>query len=186
MISRMTDQKGFDLIRDSAEQTLKQDVQMLFLGTGEERYEGFCRELTRRYPEQVSATIGFDEALARRIEAGADMYLMPSRFEPCGLNQMYSSRYGTIPIVRQVGGLADSVIDADAEHLADGTATGFCFTESSGDALSGQIFRAVKTYHNKPVWTQLIRNGMRRDWSWNRSATEYISVYQRAVSKRAN
>ena len=186
MISRMTDQKGFDLIRDCAEQTLQQDLQLLFLGTGEERYEEFCRELMQRHPGKVSATIGFDETLAHRIEAGADLYLMPSRFEPCGLNQMYSSQYGTIPIVRQIGGLADSVIDAETEHLADGTATGFCFSESSGEALAGQIFRAVEMFQNKPVWTQLIRNGMRRDWSWNRSARDYVSVYQRAVAKRAS
>jgi len=186
MISRMTEQKGFDLIRDCAEQTLKQDVQMLFLGTGEDCYEDFCRELMQRYPQQVSATIGFDEALAHRIEAGVDLFLMPSRFEPCGLNQMYSSQYGTIPIVRQIGGLADSVTDADAERLADGTATGFCFAESTADALFEQVSRAVEIYHNKPVWTQLIRNGMRRDWSWNRSAAEYVSVYQRAVAKRVN
>ena len=180
MISRMTDQKGFDLIRDSAESTLEQDIQLLFLGTGEEQYEELCRELMRRYPGRVSTTIGFDERLAHRIEAGADIYLMPSRFEPCGLNQMYSLRYGTIPIVHRVGGLADSVIDADAEHLADGTATGFCFSESTGEAFSRQISRALETYYNKPVWTKLIRNGMRRDWSWNRSAAEYVSVYQRA------
>ena len=185
MISRLTDQKGFDLIAESADEILQHDLQLAFLGTGEERYERLVADLAYKHPEKVAATIGFDETLAHQIEAGADIYLMPSRYEPSGLNQMYSLRYGTVPIVRTVGGLADSVVDAVYENLVDETATGFQFSEYSSRALSQQIARAVETFKDKQTWGQLVRTGMRQDWSWNRSAAEYVTTYERAAAKQA-
>lgn len=184
MISRMTDQKGFDLIAECATEILQHDLQMVFLGTGEERYEHLLKRLSAEFPEKVAATIGFNEGLAHEIEAGADAYLMPSRFEPCGLNQMYSLVYGTVPVVRTVGGLADSVVDATAENLQSGTANGFRFDAYTSIELARQVRRALDAYHDHPTWQALIENGMRRDWSWNRSASEYIEVYQRAIERR--
>ncbi len=184
MVSRMTNQKGLDLIAGCIEDVLAADVQFAFLGTGDEHYEELLRDLARRYPEKVSATIGFDEALAHRIEAGADIYLMPSAYEPCGLNQMYSLAYGTVPIVRATGGLADSVVDATPESLAAGNANGFSFREYSVPVLCDQMFRAMQQYQNKTSWLPLIKTGMTKDWSWKRSAAEYQHVYEKALSKR--
>jgi starch synthase len=183
MISRMTSQKGLDLIRDCADRLLKQDVQFSFLGTGDEEFEDFLKDLSVRYPNRVATKIGFDENLAHRIEAGADGYLMPSRFEPCGLNQMYSLRYGTVPIVRSVGGLADSVVDTNDETLADKRATGFRFDEYSSTAFAERVERAVRLFHDKSTWKQVAQTGMQQDLSWNRSAAEYETVYQKALDK---
>jgi starch synthase len=184
MISRMTDQKGFDLISDCADDVLNRDLQMVFLGTGDSKYEQMLVRLSRRYPDKLKATIGFDEKLAHQIEAGADSYLMPSRFEPSGLNQMYSLIYGTVPIVRSVGGLADSVVDASPANLAAGTANGFSFREYDDRALYEQVCRAVDMYTDRPTWLQLVKNGMGRDWSWNRSAQGYVETYERGLAKR--
>ncbi|MFQ5730831.1 MAG: glycogen synthase GlgA [Planctomycetaceae bacterium] len=185
MISRMTAQKGLDLISQCADRMLRQNVQLSFLGRGDGRYEQFLTDLSTRYPRQVSTTIGFDEELAHRIEAAADAYLMPSRFEPCGLNQMYSLRYGTVPIVRSVGGLADSVVDTNDETLAERRATGFRFDEYRSAAFSERFDRAVELYRDKNTWKQLAQTGMRQDLSWNRSAAEYETVYRRARDKAA-
>lgn len=183
MISRMTEQKGFDLIAASAETMLELDLQVAFLGTGDEEFEQFIRELVERVPEKAAAVIGFDEALAHQMEAGADIYLMPSRFEPCGLNQMYSMAYGAVPIVHAIGGLADSVVDATAEHLAAGTANGFRFEVYRAEELLRQIRRAIELYEERSVWEQLVHAGMEHDWSWSRSAAEYVEVYRRARSQ---
>ena len=180
----MADQKGFDLITGAAERILKQNLQLVFLGTGDPFYEGQLRELAGRYPGKVAAEIGFDESLAHQIEAGADMFLMPSRFEPCGLNQMYSLRYGTVPIVRNVGGLADSVENFESESESLQTATGFVFIDYSKELLAETIEKAVSYYRMPDVWKQIVRNGMSRDWSWNRSAQEYVSVYRKAMERR--
>mgnify|MGYP002526085338 CR=1 FL=1 len=180
MISRLTDQKGLDLTVDCFDQAMELDLQMTFLGTGDARYEDFLSDAARRHPEKIATTIGFDDALARRIEAGADIFLMPSRYEPCGLNQMYSQMYGTVPIVRRVGGLADSVVDASGENLQAGTATGFCFDNYESDALLEQIQRAVRSYADRSEWMKLVQTGMQQDWSWKRSAAEYLTVYDRA------
>jgi len=185
MISRMTAQKGLDLISECADELLQNDVQLSFLGTGESEYERFLERLSFRYPGQVAATIGFDEELAHRIEGGADGYLMPSRFEPCGLNQMYSLRYGTVPIVRSVGGLADSVVDTNEETLAEHRATGFRFDEYSPQAFADRVGRAVDLYQDRKTWKQVAQTGMRQDLSWNRSAAEYETVYRKAEEKIA-
>jgi len=184
MISRMTPQKGFDLLSECADELLRGDIQLAFLGTGEKKYEQFCTELSSRYPERVAAVIDFDEELAHRIEGGADVYLMPSQFEPCGLNQMYSLRYGAVPVVRAVGGLADSVVDTTPETLAAQTATGFQFKDYTPEALTKRVARAAETFHDRTTWKQLAQTGMREDVSWNRSAAEYEDVYQRARSRK--
>ncbi len=180
MISRMSEQKGFDLIEEVAGELMQQDVQLVFLGTGEKEYETFVRKLATRRPDKVAATIGFDEALAHQIEAASDIYLMPSRFEPCGLNQMYSQAYGTVPVVHAVGGLADSVIDCTPESLADRIATGFQFRTYDAAAFLARLRDALDAYRDDAVWDVLVENGMSCDWSWDRSAEEYEQVYAQA------
>ncbi len=178
MISRMTEQKGFDLIEQCITALLSNDLQLVFLGSGTPRYEQLLTTLQSAFPDKISVTIGFDEALARRIEAGSDAYLMPSRYEPCGLNQMYSMRYGTLPIVHRVGGLADSVVDCNPHTLQEGTATGFVFDRYEGEALSDTVHRAMTVWSNQPQWKQLAHNGMRKDCSWQRSALDYVEMYR--------
>jgi starch synthase len=180
MVSRMVDQKGFDLIAAVVEDLLALDAAWVVLGTGETRYEDLWRLLAQRYPARVAAHLGFDEALAHLIEAGADTFLMPSRFEPCGLNQMYSLRYGTVPIVREVGGLADTVRDYSRD---DPTSTGFVFREYTGAALLECVKRALALFANPPRWRTLQLAGMRQDHSWDRSAREYVKIYDRAMRK---
>lgn len=183
MVSRLTDQKGLDLITSKMEEMICADVQFVFLGTGEPWYEEALRQFQHRYPGRVATVIGFDDGLAHRIEAGADAYLMPSRFEPCGLNQQYSLLYGTLPIVHAVGGLADSVVDTTPETLANGTATGFQFFDYHPDAFVAAVWRAVGLFtHYRADWTQVMRHGMLHDSSWRHSAQEYLDVYQRAIN----
>lgn len=184
-ISRMTDQKGFSLILDAAENLLATDVQMVFLGTGDPYLENAFSTLAQRFPDKVATYIGFDEGLAHQIEAGLDIFLMPSQFEPCGLNQMYSLIYGTVPIVHEVGGLADSVVDASGENLENGTANGFSFWHFDSTVLYRQMRRAIDMYYDQPTWNRLQQTGMTKDWSWKQSAQNYLSVYQRAASTRA-
>ncbi len=186
MISRMSEQKGFDLIQGCINELLKEEIQLVFLGTGDVQYEDFIRELTSRRPDKVAATIGFDEALAHQIEAGADIYLMPSRFEPCGLNQMYSQAYGTVPVVHAVGGLVDSVIDCTPETLADRIATGFHFREYTPASLLARLQDALAAYRNPEVWSVLVDNGMSCDWSWDRSAEVYEQTYETALMQLPN
>lgn len=183
-ISRMTSQKGFSLIGQCADVLLDLDIQLVFLGTGDPRYEALLSELAAKHPEKVSTTIGYNEELSHQIEAGCDIFLMPSEFEPCGLNQMYSLIYGTVPIVRAVGGLADSVIDASDVNRANGTANGFSFTDFRGESLFWNICRARSMFADKTAWRQIQRQGMQRDWSWTHSAGEYVRVYERAIARR--
>ena len=184
MVSRMSDQKGFDLIRECADRILFQDIQIAFLGTGDPRYEDYLRQLALKYPAKVAVYVGFDESLAHQIEAGCDAFLMPSRFEPCGLNQMYSLRYGTLPVVRKVGGLADSVVNVEALTLGDGTATGFVFDDYSAPALAATIERAVELYRQPEIWKRVMKAGMTTDWSWAGSAAHYVDTYRRALERR--
>lgn len=181
MVSRMSWQKGFDLIGETADRLLDRDVQLVFLGNGQPEYEQMCRELAAAHPQKVRAVIGYDETLAHWIEAGADIFLMPSKFEPCGLNQMYSMAYGTPPIVRATGGLADSVIGVTPETLIDGTATGFSFQQHTADEYWQQLDWSLKLFADKPVWRRIQRAGMTHDWSWNRSAREYVALFERAL-----
>jgi len=184
MVSRMSDQKGFDLLTECAERLLFHDIQMAFLGTGDPRFETWLQTLMVQHPTKVAVMIGFDESLAHQIEAGADSFLMPSRFEPCGLNQMYSLRYGTVPIVRRVGGLADSVVDTDSTSLQNETATGFVFDDYTSTALAETVERAIDAYRQSDVWKKIMSQGMSCDWSWDRSAQHYVETYRRALERR--
>ena len=186
LVSRMSWQKGFDLIGACADRLLERDVQLVILGNGQPEYEELCRNLATKYPQKARAVIGYDESLAHQIEAGSDLFLMPSKFEPCGLNQMYSMAYGTPPIVRATGGLTDSVIGATSETLANGTATGFSFRDHEPDQFWQQLDWSLKLFADKPVWRRIQRAGMSRDWSWSRSAREYVALYERAMARRAN
>lgn len=186
MVSRMSWQKGFDLIGVCASRLLERDVQVVFLGNGQPEYEDLCRHLASAHSNKVRAVIGYDESLAHLIEAGSDMFLMPSKFEPCGLNQMYSMAYGTPPVVRATGGLADSVVGATPETLADGTATGFSFRDHDPDQLWQQLDGALKLFADKSNWQRLQHGGMSRDWSWSRSAREYVALYEKALARRAD
>ncbi|MFH5803990.1 glycogen synthase GlgA [Alienimonas sp. DA493] len=186
MISRMTDQKGFDLIAGCAEDLMATGAQFAFLGTGDPRYEGFVRHLSNQYPGQVAGYIGFDNGLAHRIEAGCDAYLMPSLYEPCGLNQMYSLAYGTVPVVHAVGGLADTVVDASPENLEKGTANGFVFDRPVPQALAETVRRAVDCFGEAPEdWAKLVQTGMAADHSWDASAAEYVQLYRAAAARHA-
>jgi starch synthase len=183
-IGRLADQKGFDLIAKLIPQwapTAK--AQWLILGTGEPHYHELFTDLARKYPEKVAVRLGFSNELAHRIEAGADIFLMPSRYEPCGLNQLYSLKYGTVPVVHATGGLADTITNLTEDRLAAGEANGFSFDQYTTAALADALERACKAYANRPVWEQLIRAGMTQDWSWNHSAREYERVYKHAVSR---
>jgi starch synthase len=180
LISRMVDQKGFDLLAALADELPRLDASFVLLGTGERRYEDLWRSLAARHPDRIAVRIGFDEALAHRIEAGADLFLMPSRFEPCGLNQMYSLRYGTVPVVRATGGLADTVRDVNP---ATGKGTGFTFSDPTPAALLGALRRALATYRDRPLWRRIQLAGMRQDCSWDASARQYAGVYERAYNK---
>ncbi|HEX6974328.1 MAG TPA: glycogen synthase GlgA [Vicinamibacterales bacterium] len=178
LISRLTEQKGYDLIAEAIDDLMALDASWVMLGSGEKQYEDGWRALASRHPERVSATIGFDERLAHLIEAGSDMFLMPSHFEPCGLNQMYSHRYGTVPIVRATGGLADTVRDAAEEG-----GTGFTFQQPTAAALVAAVRRALDSFAKPSQWKQIQTAGMRVDHSWDRSAREYVKVYEAATGR---
>jgi starch synthase len=178
VIARLTDQKGMDLMAAAADDLMSLDATWTLLGNGEPRYEELWRSLAARYPDRVAVKIGFDERLAHHIEAGADAFLMPSRFEPCGLNQMYSLRYGTVPIVRATGGLADTVDDYDPET---GEGTGFKFVEYTPAAMLDAIRRALEVYRNGAAWKRIQQRAMQQDHSWDVSAREYVKVYRSAL-----
>jgi starch synthase len=180
MISRLVDQKGFDLLAELADELPRLDAFFVLLGTGERRYEELWRVLAAAHPDRIAARVGFDEALAHRIEGGADLFLMPSRFEPCGLNQMYSLRYGTVPIVRATGGLYDTVQDVDP---ATGEGTGFTFDEYSPVALLATLRRALDMYQDRALWRRIQTAGMQRDFSWDGSARKYAAAYESAYNK---
>jgi starch synthase len=176
-IGRLAHQKGFDLLVEIAPALLKLPAQLAILGSGDAALQEALQALGKANAGQAAVFIGYDESMAHLIEAGADIFLMPSRFEPCGLNQMYSQRYGTPPVVHDTGGLHDSVVDYSADTLEDKTATGFVFAPATGTALLAAVERAVAAYHEKRVWRQLQKNGMARDFSWDASAQRYIALY---------
>ncbi|MBI3247509.1 MAG: glycogen synthase GlgA [Deltaproteobacteria bacterium] len=183
MISRLVDQKGFDLVAAALERLLAMDVRFVVLGSGAQPYEELLTTLSARHPQKFAVRLGFDNALAHQIEAGSDCFLMPSRYEPCGLNQIYSLRYGTIPIVRSTGGLKDTITPFNA---ATGEGTGFVFHEASGDALVSAVTEALRTFADRSAWRQLTRNAMARDFSWDRSAAHYVQLYTQTIAaKRA-
>ncbi len=160
---------------------MEEGVQVVVQGTGEPGLEAAFRAAADAHPGRVTAHIGYDEGRAHRLMAGADMILVPSRFEPCGLTQLYGLRYGTVPVVRRVGGLADTVQDADAQHLADGSATGFSFERAQPAELVQAVRRAVALYRQPPAWQALMRQGMASDFSWDGPARDYIALYEGAL-----
>jgi starch synthase len=185
VISRITPQKGQDLVLAIAPQLIQSGAQLAILGSGDSVLELALRRLASTYPGKVSVVIGYDEGLAHRIEAGADIFLMPSRFEPCGLNQMYSQRYGTLPVVHRTGGLADTVVDATDTTLADGSASGFAFDSATPGAFLTATQRALALYVNPVQWKKLRKNGMQRDFSWESSARQYQALYQSILATDA-
>ena len=177
-VSRFTYQKGYDLLLQIATRLTDIPAQLIVLGSGDHALEQELGDMARRYPEAIAVRVGFDEKLAHLIEAGADSFLMPSRFEPCGLNQMYSQRYGTPPLVHATGGLLDTVVDCTPSTLADGSASGFLFADMTVNSFLDAILRVTAAYHNKPVWRSLMHNGMMKDFSWRASASGYRDVYR--------
>ncbi|MGH7930078.1 MAG: glycogen synthase, partial [Candidatus Binatia bacterium] len=182
MVSRLTPQKGVDLIEKIFDSLMERDLQCVLLGAGEPRYEEFFARAAARYPAKFAVRTGYDEALAHQIEAGADIFLMPSQYEPCGLNQMFSLKYGTIPIVRAIGGLKDTVEDYDTGTR---TGTGFVFMPYDSQELLGAIDRALQVYREKPRWTALRRRAMNKDFSWAGSAQMYDELYRQLVDPQA-
>ena len=179
MVSRLTQQKGSDVVIEAVPQLLKLGAQFAVLGGGDARLENAWRKLAAAHPGKIAVKIGYNEGLGHRIEAGADIFLMPSRFEPCGLNQMYSQRYGTPPVVHKVGGLADTVTHASLENLANGKATGFVLDHLDRHALVEILRRAMILYRHKLAWQKLMRSGMTRDFGWAKSAHQYLGVYKK-------
>ncbi len=174
IISRLADQKGFDILAEDIENIMHLKLQLVLLGTGEPKYHELFLEMKRKYPEHIGVNLGFDAALAQLIYAGSDMFLMPSLYEPCGLGQLISYKYGTVPVVRKTGGLADTVIDG---------MTGFVFEEYSAGALHDAIKRAIEAYNDKKKWRALMLHDMGLDYSWNASAKQYVELYEKALDK---
>lgn len=176
----MVAQKGLDIFMDAFESIVDLDYAIVILGLGEPTYHEMLKSKQAAHPERISLNLAFDEALAHQIEAGCDMFLMPSRYEPCGLNQMYSMKYGTIPVVRKTGGLADTVIDFDASQ----DSTGFVFEDYSPEALLEALRRARRVFDDKAAWLSLVKRAMARDFSWDRSAGEYERVYLESLKRK--
>ena len=181
IVSRFADQKGFDLVADVADEIMEENLAIVALGSGEAKYERMFRQLSEHLPEKLAVKVAYDNTLAHKIEAGADMFLMPSRYEPCGLNQIYSLRYGTVPVVRATGGLDDTIEPFDP---ANGRGTGFKFSEYTGPALLTALREALAAYADKALWRRLQANGMAKDFSWNASALEYGRLYDVARKGR--
>ena len=184
IVSRMVSQKGFDLIAKIMNQLMNMNIQLIVLGSGEAKYQSLFTNYAYYYPHKVGTYIGFSDELSHLIEAGSDMFLMPSNYEPCGLNQIYSLKYGTVPIVRKTGGLADTVQDWN-EYNSYGLdiGNGFSFYDYSPAALLQSIQRAVNDYNHNPVWQKIMKNGMIKDYSWKHSAEQYVELYKKAIGK---
>ena len=182
MVGRLVQQKGIDMVIKALPLLVKSPLQLVILGSGESKYETTLQEWSKKYPDRIAVKIGYNESLAHRIEAGADIFLMPSRFEPCGLNQLYSVRYGTVPIVSYIGGLADTIVDADEVNIAADTATGIVFHEDTQNSFLEAIQRALTLYHKPSVWKRIATTGMEKKFNWELSAQKYMQVYQQAIN----
>jgi starch synthase len=181
MVSRLTDQKGFDLLAEILKELFTLNIGFVLLGTGDQKYHDLFAQVARRYPQKTGVRIAYDDRLAHKIEAGADFFLMPSKYEPCGLNQIYSLKYGTIPIVRATGGLDDTIVNYDP---ATGKGNGFKFTNYDAREFLNQIKRAIGFYFQPKHWKKLLQNAMAADFSWQGSARSYLQLYQKAMKKR--
>jgi starch synthase len=177
-VGRLVEQKGIDLFCAAAERLLELDLQTVFLGSGDPRLAEMLAKLAAANPTKVSVTLGFDNALAHLIEAGSDIFMMPSRFEPCGLNQIYSLRYGTIPVVRRTGGLADTIVDATPENLKSGKATGFTFVTPLPEAFAQSVEHALTVWRNPKAWSRLVQTAMKQDFTWGPSAKRYMDLFK--------
>ena len=182
IVSRFAAQKGFDLIAQIMERLAREEMIIVALGNGDKTYEDLFLRLSKQFPQKIAVKVAYDNAIAHKIEAGSDMFLMPSRYEPCGLNQIYSLKYGTVPIVRATGGLDDTIEHWDPRT---GKGTGFKFTDYNGEALLLTIKEALRAFRDQNSWQQLMRNGMSKDFSWNTSAKEYVRVYERVRQVRS-
>ncbi|TNG00462.1 MAG: glycogen synthase GlgA, partial [Gammaproteobacteria bacterium] len=176
-IGRLVEQKGIDVILQSLRELIELPIQFALLGSGQRQYEEALLSLVESHPDKISIVIGYNEELAHQIEAGVDVFLMPSRFEPCGLNQLYSLRYGTLPIVTNVGGLSDSVIDTTAQTIKDRTATGIVIQGDSAQDLIDAVNRSVTLFQDKDQWREIMTNAMQQDFSWQHSAQQYLTLY---------
>lgn len=181
-VGRLVEQKGIDLMLEIIPELMQRPMQLAMLGSGQAALETALRSAQKQNPDRIGVQIGYDEALAHRIEAGGDAFLMPSRFEPCGLNQIYSLRYGTLPIVRRTGGLADTVVDVSYATLDSASATGFQFNSATPEALLATIDRALNLYAQRTAWTRVIKTAMAQDFSWTRSAKLYIQLYRKTLA----
>lgn len=181
MVSRLTDQKGFDILVPVIDDILKEGYQFVLLGTGEEKYHSLCTAMAQKYPQRMGLKLTFSNKLAHKIEAGSDIFMMPSRYEPCGLNQMYSLKYGTVPLVRATGGLDDTIIDYSTNPS---TGNGFKFAEYTSRALLDEVREAHRYYLSRGEWERIIMNGFKCDFSWDASAKRYVELYQKAISLR--
>jgi starch synthase len=181
MVSRLADQKGWDILGEVIEDFIRRDLQLVILGSGEEKYQRMLTGLCSRHPKNIGVRIGFDNVVAHKIEAGADMFLMPSKYEPCGLNQIYSLKYGTIPIVRATGGLDDTIEDYNP---LTGTGNGFKFSAYSGATLLEAVKRAIAVFSHEKAWNQLAANAMACDFSWGKSSVDYLALYRKLVETR--
>ncbi|OGU28593.1 MAG: starch synthase [Ignavibacteria bacterium GWA2_35_9] len=179
IVSRLYNIKGVDLISEVFPDLMKLNIQMVLLGTGDRKYHTFFEKMSHKYRDKFATYLGFNDELAHLIEGGADIFLMPSRYEPCGLNQMYSLVYGTVPVVRETGGLADTVISFNEKN---GEGNGFVFKKYEGKELLKEVKKAVKLYEDKKTWAKIMRNGMKSDFSWNSSAKKYIDLYKKILN----
>ncbi len=185
IVSRLVSQKGIDLFLDSINYLLSFEIQWVVLGSGEYEYEQKLKEVATNNPNKFNVILGYSNEISHLITAGSDMFLMPSQFEPCGLTQMYSLKYGTVPIVRNTGGLADTVFDWDEQTFNGGNnGNGFSFNDYNGYALTNAVERAANYFQNKKIWEQIIQNGMKTTFAWEVSAKKYISIYEKALTKK--
>ncbi|GGG75461.1 glycogen synthase GlgA [Edaphobacter dinghuensis] len=180
VVSRFATQKGFDLIVEVMDRLVQEDMVLVMLGNGEEYYERLLTEMAARYPSKVKVQVKYDNVMAHKVEAGADMFLMPSRYEPCGLNQIYSLKYGTVPVVRATGGLEDTI-----DEQPDGGGNGFKFWGYSADALMDALHRALTVFRDKEAWTKMMQRGMAQDFAWDKPAQEYLRIYERVIQNRS-
>jgi starch synthase len=183
VVSRLSGQKGLDLVLGVLPEIIASGSQLIVLGTGEPELENRWRAMAAAHPETIAVHIGYDEARSHRIIAGADVMLVPSRFEPCGLTQLYALRYGTVPLVRRVGGLADTVVDADPENMATGRATGFVFRDASSAALAARLLEAAQVFQDKKRWKALQKTAMAQDFSWTGAARHYQDLYAELMER---
>ena len=181
LISRLTDQKGFDLIAGALDQIMDMNLQFVVLGTGDPEYHKLLGEMAEKYKGKMSVTLGFDNPLAHKIYAASDIFLMPSLFEPCGLGQMIALRYGSLPLVHKTGGLADTITDFDEDPLLG---NGFSFTEYTVDALVDAVKRSLELYSNKRKWNSIVKNCMQQDFSWKKSAEKYTELYEKVMERK--